>query len=136
VKRIPTTGDLLIIWSQHSGEEAKKMLIRHRLSCAISEDEGKTWQHFKNLESLDDVTKIEPPEIRLYSESERITQDYHQPADRKRYHRAPGPLRVAYPTLCFLNDKAIITYGYGAPQDTVGYVACKIRVLPIEWFYK
>ena len=136
VKRIPTTGDLLIIWSQHSGEEAKKMLIRHRLSCAISEDEGKTWQHFKNLESLDDVTKIEPPEIRIYSESERITQDYHQPADRKRYHRAPGPLRVAYPTVCFLDDKAIITYGYGCNDDTVGYVACKIRVLPIEWFYK
>ncbi len=49
---------------------------------------------------------------------------------------ALGLFRVAYPTLCFLDDKAIITYGYGCKDDTVGYVACKIRVLPIEWFYK
>ncbi len=136
VKRIPTTGDLLIIWNQTSDEEFVNNLLRHRLSCAISEDEGKTWQHFKNLESLDDVTKIEPPEIRLYSALEHKYHSYRQPDDRKRYHRAPGPLRVAYPTLCFLDDKAIITYGYGCNQDTVGYVACKIRVLPIEWFYK
>ena len=136
LKRIPSTGDLLIIWNQASEEEGRLMLIRHRLSCAISKDDGKTWQNFKNLESLDDVAKIEPPPIKAYSEHERIFETYNQPEDRKRYHRAPGPLRVSYPTLCFLNDKVVITYGYGCHQDTVGYVACKIRVLPTEWFYK
>ena len=112
------------------------MLIRHRLSCAISKDDGKTWEHFKNLESLDDVTKIEPPEIKLYSEMYQKYVGYRQPDDLKRYHKAPGPLRIGYPTLCFLNDKAVITYGYGCKDDTVGYVACKIKVLPIEWFYE
>ncbi len=136
VRRIPSTGDLLIVWSQHSAEEVENMLIRHRLSCAISKDDGKTWEHFKNLESLDDVAKIKPPEIKLYSEMYQKYDSYRQPDDLKRYHKAPGPLRIGYPTLCFLNDKAVITYGYGCKDDTVGYVACKIKVLPTEWFYK
>ena len=135
VKRIPSTGDLLIIWNQTSAEENLQMLIRHRLSSAISRDEGETWQSFRNLESLDDVARIDPPEIRLYSESEQLFDSYRQPDDRQRYHRAPGPLRVAYPTVTFQEGKAIVTYGYGSKGDTVGYVGCKIKVLPIDWFY-
>ena len=135
VKRIPATGDLLIIWSQVSGEENRNMLIRHRLSTAVSKDEGQTWQSFRNLESLDDVAKIEPPPVRLYSESEQLFDSYRQPDDRVRYHRAPGALRVAYPSVTFQDDKAIVTYGYGCTDDNVGYVGCKIKVLPVEWFY-
>ena len=35
-------------------------LARMRMSCAISKDDGETWQHFRNLESLDDAGYIEP----------------------------------------------------------------------------
>ncbi len=136
VRRIPTTDDLLVIWNQTSSKEWQRYLTRHRLSCAISRDEGKTWESFKNLESLDDVTRVELSEIKRYHTDSKKYSTYHQPEDRKRYHKAPGALRVAYPTCTFLNDKVIITYGYGCKYDPVGYVACKIKVVPVKWFYE
>ena len=81
------------------------------------------------------MPEIEPPEIKLYSEMYQKFDSYRQPDDRERYHRAPGALRVAYPTIRFVEDRAIVTYGYGSTQDMVGYVACKIRTLPVAWFY-
>ena len=65
IKRIPTTGDLLIIWNQVSRWEYMIGLYRHRLTCAISKDEGETWQHHKNLESMDDVAYIEADSIEV-----------------------------------------------------------------------
>ena len=139
LRRIPESGHLLVIWTQASVEERERYLTRHRLSCAISRDEGKTWEKFKNLESLDDVSRVEPPtDIRViranpekYPEAK---EGYHQPRDRKRYHKAPGALRCAYPTCTFVDDQAVITYGYGSRHGPIGYVACKIRVLPQAWF--
>ena len=55
IKRIPSTGDLLVVWQQVSNWEGMIGLYRHRLSCAISKDEGVTWQNHRNLESLDDT---------------------------------------------------------------------------------
>ena len=140
VRCIPTTGDLLVIWNQTSAQEYQRYLTRHRLSCAISRDQGKTWDNFKNLESLDDVTRIELSQIRPYRAEPQLFPEaalgYHQPEDRKRYHKAPGALRVASPTCTFLDDKVVITCGYGCIDDPVGDVACKIRVIPVEWFYE
>jgi sialidase-1 len=65
--RIASTGDLLLVWNQVSGKESVSGLQRHRLSTAISEDDGKTWKHFRNLESLDNRTRIQPPRDRLGS---------------------------------------------------------------------
>ncbi|PYV11701.1 MAG: hypothetical protein DMG07_18620 [Acidobacteria bacterium] len=151
IGRIPSTGDLLIIWQQVSNWESMIGVYRHRLSCAISNDEGKTWQKHKNLESLDDVAVIEGAiEPVLYG-------PFRQPLDRKRYHRAPGPLRCSYPTLTFLGDTAVISYGvstlgeestitktYGMDINAVvsklglgenGRVN-KVRLLPTRWFYE
>ena len=153
--RIPQTGDLLVIWNQLSPWETMTGLYRHRLSCAVSKDEGKTWQNHKNLESLDDVNYIEVPPIEPV-----VLGGICQPVDRTRYHRAPGPLRCSYPTLTFHDGKAVITYGfstfgskankdiitktYGMDYDQVlekwgmGSIdrANKVRVLPVEWFYE
>ena len=63
LKRIPSTGDLLCIWNQVSAEEIRGGWNRCRMSCAISKDDGKTWTHFKNLESLNDIARIEPPPL-------------------------------------------------------------------------
>jgi len=139
LRRIPKTGHLLLIWTQCSVEERERYLTRHRLSCAISRDEGQTWDKFKNLESLDDISRIAAPkEVRVVRANPdkfpEAVKGYHQPLDRKRYHRAPGALRCAYPTCAFFGDKAVVTYGYGCNQDPIGYVACKIRVLPQTWF--
>ena len=160
LKRIPATGDLLVIWSQISRWETMTGLYRHRLSCAISRDEGQTWEHHRNLESLDDVSRIEPTEPIEHV----LIGTYRQPSDRTRYTRAPGPLRCNQPTCCFLGDKAIITYcsavlgdpsaiqqTYGVdvgklardlgytpnPRNPDKFIGNnKIRVLPIKWFYR
>ena len=56
IKRIPKTGDLLIIWNQVSAEEIRAGYRRGRLSSAISRDDGKTWKHFRTID-----TAILPP---------------------------------------------------------------------------
>ena len=49
IRRIPQTGDLVIIWNQASREEIWNGYERNRLSVAISKDEGKSWTHAKTL---------------------------------------------------------------------------------------
>lgn len=44
ITRIPSTGDLLMIWNNSLNR-------RVPLTAAISSDEGETWQHIRNLES-------------------------------------------------------------------------------------
>jgi hypothetical protein len=149
--RIPSTGDLLVIWNQISRWETMIGLYRHRLSCAVSSDEGGTWRHHRNLESLDDTSYIEPDEI-----GSMLIGKYHQPVDRQRYHRAPGPLRFNQSTCTFIGDKAVITYGmcvfgdksvltgtYGVEYDDLmkdlGLAPFdrgnKVRVVSTDWFY-
>jgi sialidase-1 len=43
IKRIPSTGDLLLVWNNSPDK-------RFPLTAAISKDDGKTWQHIKNLD--------------------------------------------------------------------------------------
>ena len=151
VRRIPSTGDLLVVWNQTSRWEYMIGLYRHRLTCAISRDEGETWEHHKNLESLDDTAHVEPDLIEV-----GLDGGYRQPVDRTRYHRAPAPLRYNEPTITFIDDKAVITYSmlvwgdkavitdtYGmdfdalmeefglAPYDRGN----KVRVVSTDWFY-
>ena len=113
LKRIPDSSDLLVIWNQVSNWEQMNGLFRHRLSCAISQDNGETWKHHKNLESFDDVSKLEPEPI----ESWLLASTIHQPMDRTRYHHAPGPLKKDHPSCLFHNGNAIITYGANALGD-------------------
>lgn len=45
IKRIPSTGDLLLVWNNNGTTQQ-----RTPFSTAISQDEGKTWQHIKTVE--------------------------------------------------------------------------------------
>jgi len=54
VKRIPKTGDLLLIWNDHSGKYPYVSGKRTPLCSAISQDEGKTWKNSKLLENDSD----------------------------------------------------------------------------------
>jgi len=59
IKRIPKSGDLLAVWNDLSGhfkvEPAQEVSWgRTPLVCAISHDDGKTWQHHKLLEDAPD----------------------------------------------------------------------------------
>lgn len=145
--RFPRTGDILLIWNQTSVEENVNGYSRHRLSAAISQDEGKSWGHFRNLESLDDVARVEPPPLGAARWDIQQPLDvkglhgvggphYLQPTDRKRYIRAPGPLRATYPSCRIVGDTVIVRYQFGGqPPDTVVPIRTKQRILPTSWFY-
>jgi sialidase-1 len=45
IKRIPGTSDLLLVWNNTTGPR------RSPLTVAVSNDEGRTWKHQKNLET-------------------------------------------------------------------------------------
>ena len=50
LKRIPATGDLLLIWNNNKGLVKETATFRTPLTAAISKDEGKSWSHLKVLE--------------------------------------------------------------------------------------
>ena len=50
IKRIPSTGDLLMVWNNNGGEDLSIKGKRTPLTVAISKDEGKTWEKIKNIE--------------------------------------------------------------------------------------
>jgi hypothetical protein len=51
IKRVPGTGDLMVIWNDHRDVPAALKNKRTPFSVAISSDEGKTWRASKTLES-------------------------------------------------------------------------------------
>jgi Neuraminidase (sialidase) len=135
VRRIPSTGHLLMIWNQVSRYEILTGGHRHRLSCAISKDDGETWENFKNLESLDGVTEIKPPPTdRIEVLDMWDSYGYFQPQNAERYFRAPGVLRICYPDVAFVGDEAIIVYDYGSGMFAEGVHSTKLRAIPLNWF--
>lgn len=50
IERIPSTGDLLLVWNNNGGDDPAIKGKRTPLTVAISKDEGKTWQNVKNVE--------------------------------------------------------------------------------------
>ncbi len=50
IKRLPATGDLVLVWNDHASIPESLRKRRVPLSVAISKDDGKTWQHVKALE--------------------------------------------------------------------------------------
>lgn len=137
LRRIPKTGDLLMIWNQVSRMEILNGFHRHRLSCAISRDDGQTWTSFKNLESLDTEQVIKPPPAERIEVLEMWDDyGYYQPINRKRYLRAPGVLRICYPNVVFTDNEAVVVYDYGNGTLGEGVQGTKLRTVPIAWFYE
>jgi len=56
IRRIPSTGDLLLIWNNTFTEGAGHGGKRTPLTAAVSSDEGKTWKNIRNLETRTDQT--------------------------------------------------------------------------------
>lgn len=50
IERIPSTGDLLLVWNNHHGISPQLRGKRTPLTIAVSKDEGKTWEHIQNIE--------------------------------------------------------------------------------------
>jgi hypothetical protein len=105
VRKIPATGDLLIAWNQVSAEEIRRGLKRCRMSCAISKDKGRSWDHFKTLDvcgGLSAVGKIEPSPVRNYRALDdvgKIPDDFGN---------------VGYPDIAFMDH--LVLFGYGVHE--------------------
>ena len=60
LRRIPSTGDLLLIWNNNYEAGAGHSGLRTPLTAAVSADEGRTWTNIRDLESLPDQTYSYP----------------------------------------------------------------------------
>jgi Neuraminidase (sialidase) len=49
IERIPSTGDLLMVWNNNGGEDKAIAGKRTPFNTAVSKDEGKTWQKIRTL---------------------------------------------------------------------------------------
>lgn len=54
IERIPSTGDLLVVWNDHSHVPDKLRNRRRPFTAAISKDEGRTWRKAKLIEDKPD----------------------------------------------------------------------------------
>ena len=144
LRRVPGTGDLLVIWNQSSPDEIERGLQRHRLSTAISKDGGTTWLRGRNVFSIygeDDRVYVEPPPIANYRAMELAPK---LPAN---------DVEGTYPYLTFWKDTALVHFhtaerayyyidekgvsGYELPPEKQRGVNTNAEVsLPISWFYK
>jgi sialidase-1 len=149
LKTIPGTGDLLCVWNQVSSQEIADGLGRMRMSCAVSKDDGKTWTHFQNLESLDDTTRIEPEGGASDSVTElnaikarkalqaRDTQTRYPPEVTKRYPRWPGYVHNDYPFVTFTSAGTVLIFYGASDYEMAGLtVGLKLVVRPVDWLYE
>ena len=152
LKKIPQTGDLLVVWNQVSADEIRLGYRRGRLSCAISED-GINWKNFRTLEVHGLLAQYRGAEQLSYKLSGgKMTQEEKEigeieriyPEEKLQLCRAlsdvgqlhPDWGMSDYPTIYFYQDKVFIFYpnAKGIGKDMKS--SLKMRILPVEWLYK
>lgn len=130
---IPTTGNLLCVWNQVSGDEIRRGFRRSRLSLAISTDDGASWGYFKTLEvggPADRANRIDPDdEIGMVRGEKELGE---LPADM---------IYVSYPNAHFFGDEVVLLYDFGpqldASTDPPSWPRYrKIVIRPITWLYE
>lgn len=129
LKRIPGTGDLVMVWNQMSADEIRKGYRRGRLSLAISADDGQTWKNVKTLELSPGVKPanwIEPPPLMA------MVRGPSGP-DNLMGQIPDGFIHFGYPIIYLSEDKIFITY-HALPPDGPGG-GHRWRVFPIKWLY-
>ncbi|MDP7397052.1 MAG: sialidase family protein [Lentisphaeria bacterium] len=148
LKTIPTTGDLLCVWNQATRQEMADGLGRMRVSCAISKDDGDSWTHFQNLDSLDDTTRVEPEDGTTDTVSqhyavqartaleEQGTQLAYPGEVTSRYPRWPGYIHNCYPSAAFTSTGNVVITYMASDYSIAGLpVGLKLVIRPIDWFY-
>ena len=125
VRRIPTTGDLVLIWNQVSRQEIETGYERCRLSVAVSKDDGQTWTHAKTLfrSHLPDVGLI-PAEpvtghIGIAPFVGELPKDY---------------ATADYPNIHFHEDK--VWFHYDRNPKFLGGAYWTLRIFPIQALYE
>ena len=135
--RLPKSGDLLVVWNQCSRDEIRRGFRRSRLSCAVSKDEGKTWEHFKNIEVIKHLTGVtrvpsDPDLTPIWGDDE--VGDL--PEDYAIFH---------YPNVSIVDEEVFISYAvatYAVSENGDGKPgvrprgSTRTRILSVEWFYR
>lgn len=106
ISRLPG-GELLLVWNNNVDLSADHCGRRTPLTCAISRDEGETWENFKNLE--------DDPQLGFAYTSIAFVGPRGE-------GRAPQP------------DRALLTYW--VHDGAAGRISLKLKSLPLEWFYQ
>jgi sialidase-1 len=83
VKRIPSTGDLLMVWN-HCFDPARSHFGRSPLTAAVSHNDGDTWEHLRDLE-VDADRAFAYPSMLFRGDEVLLTYYESQP-----YRRAAG----------------------------------------------
>ncbi|MBI4531307.1 MAG: exo-alpha-sialidase [Candidatus Latescibacteria bacterium] len=105
IKRIPSTGDLLVIWNHHwpAGTRGSEPVVtsseRTPLTAAISIDEGKTWCAFRDLETDPDGAFAYPS------------------------------------ILCIGEEVLLTYYSYDTTGQRQQGISLKLTIVPVRWFY-
>jgi len=127
IKRIPTTGDLLLIWNQVTSDEMRGGHSRGRLSSAISKDDGQTWQHYRTIDRtvLAPAGRVEPDDKPQMARALKFIGEL-----------TPGYGHVDYPNVAFHEDKVMINWIRGIQYPISGeFTGSRLRVVPVSWFY-
>lgn len=130
LKRLPGTGDLVMVWNMMSAEEIRKGYRRGRLCIAISKDDGETWENVKALElspGLEECDWVEPPPLQpmVRGPSGRDNPMGKIPDGFKHYH---------YSSIFLSEDKIFIKYAV-SPAAGPGATS-RWRAFPISWLYE
>lgn len=128
VRRMPTTGDLLLVWNQVSADEMRGGHSRGRMSCAISRDDGATWEHFRTIDRA-----VLAPAGRVAPEPEpamaRALPWIGEVPDNWGH--------LDYPNVGFHKDTVIVVWGRAIPRPLGGRPSgWRLRVAPVSWFYE
>ena len=128
VRRIPGTGDLLLVWNHVTADEMRGGHSRGRLASAISRDDGRTWEHFRTIDRtvLAPAGRVEPdPEPGMARALKFIGE------------LTPGYGHVDYPNVGFHEDKVLVTWLRGITYTRPGeFTGARLRVVPVSWFYE
>ena len=126
--RVPDTGDWLVIFNQISGDELRASYRRGRLSSAISSDDGRTWKHFRTLDTsvLPPMGRVEPdPEPQMARGLDYVGV---LPADYG---------GVSYATVDVVDDTVFAIWSRSVVRPRPGDVTGRrLRILPLSWFYE
>jgi len=139
LRKIPGTGDLLVVWTQVGEEEMRKGLIRARLSTAVSRTNGAMWEFYQNVESILEGTRVEPGPIG-FSRPEGMVTGPTEPAPVRdpKYlvDLPPDYCRCSYPSAFVHKDRLLVGHTNAHYTEEDQYrMPGRLIVVPIKWLY-
>jgi hypothetical protein len=142
IRRIPSTGDLVVVWTQSGEDEIRRGIGRGRMSTAVSRRhgaQGTLWEFYQNVDSILEGTRVEPGPIRSARPSGLFYgQGRGAPV---RQSDLMGSLPASYttmacPSVFFYRDRVFIAQAReGNYREDGSWDYGRLKVLPVSWLY-